>query len=312
MTSRPPWAAVALAALVVGLAAYPLWGGPYAVKLVQEILIWGLFAMSLDLLMGHAGMVSFGHSAFFGVGGYVAALALTRQGPGLGAGLLLPMLAAALAALVIGFFSIRVGGVYFIMLTLAFSQMFYAVTFQAAWLGAEDGIVGVPRPRALGLDLAPPGRFHLYVLALVGLGALALRAVVRSPFGHVLRGIHENEARMEAVGYAVGRHKLVAFIVAGTVAGLAGALYTQLNGSITPDAFLWTTSGEALLMVIIGGTGTLGGAVLGAAAFILLQSLVSSYTERWMLILGATFVLLVLFAPGGVVGALRGRVGLRA
>jgi len=128
----------------------------------------------------------------------------------------------------------------------------------------------------------------------------------------VLQGIHENESRMQAVGYAVNRYKLLAFVIAGMLAGVAGALYTQLVGSITPDAFLWTTSGEALLMVIIGGTGTLGGAVLGAGAFILLQSLVSSYTERWMLILGLTFILLVLFAPGGIVGALRGRVGLRA
>jgi branched-chain amino acid transport system permease protein len=128
----------------------------------------------------------------------------------------------------------------------------------------------------------------------------------------VLRGIHENEARMIALGYAVDRYKLLAFVIAGVVAGVAGSLYTQFNGSITPDAFFWKTSGEALLMVIIGGTGTLGGAMLGAAAFILLQSLVSTYTERWMLILGATFILLVLFAPGGIVGALRGRIGLRA
>jgi branched-chain amino acid transport system permease protein len=135
---------------------------------------------------------------------------------------------------------------------------------------------------------------------------------VRSPFGHVLRGIHENEGRMEAVGYAVQRYKLVAFVIAGTIGGVAGSLYTQLNLTISPDAFFWTTSGEALLMVIIGGTGTLWGSLLGAAAFILLQSLVSSYTERWMLILGLTFILFVLFAPGGIVGALRGRVGRRA
>ena len=142
--------------------------------------------------------------------------------------------------------------------------------------------------------------------------AFFLWRVVRSPFGHVLRGIHENEARMQAVGYPVNRYKLAAFVIAGMLAGVAGSLYTQLVGSISPSAFLWTTSGEALLMVIIGGTGTLFGGILGAAAFILLQSLVSSYTERWMLILGLTFVLLVLFAPGGIVGALRGRVGLRA
>ncbi len=302
---------LAFAALVLLLALFPLAAGNYPVKLMQEILIWGIFAMSLDLLMGYAGMVSFGHSAFFGIGGYVAALAL-KSSPGFLSALALPALAAALAALVIGFFSIRVSGVYFIMLTLAFSQMFYAYTFQVAWLGAEDGIVGIPRPAVLGLSLGSTRSFHLYLLALVVLAALALWRIVRSPFGHVLRGIHENESRMEAVGYAVDHYKLLAFIIAGTIAGCAGSLYAQFNGSITPDAFFWTTSGEVLLMVIIGGTGTLGGAVLGSAAFILLQSTISTYTERWMLILGLTFILFVLFAPGGIVGALRGRVGLRA
>ena len=299
--------------LAVGLVAvFPSFVGNYPTKLLQEILVWGVFAMSLDLLMGFAGMVSFGHSAFFGIGGYVAALALTGWGPGGVNGLLLPALAAAVAALMIGYFSIRVSGVYFIMLTLAFSQMFYAVTFQVGWLGAEDGIVGVPRPRVAGVDLAQPARFHFYLVALAALATLMLWRIVRSPFGHVLRGIHDNEARMQAVGYAVDRYKLVAFVIAGTVAGVAGALYAQLAGSITPDAFLWTTSGEALLMVIIGGTGTLGGGLLGAAAFILLQSLVSSYTERWMLLLGLTFIVFVLVAPGGIVGALRGRIGVRA
>jgi branched-chain amino acid transport system permease protein len=302
---------LAFSALVAALALFPLAAGPYPVKLLQEILIWGIFAMSLDLLMGYAGMVSFGHSAFFGVGGYVAALALARS-PGLVSALVLPAAAAGLTALVIGVFSIRVGGVYFIMLTLAFSQMFHAYTFQVSWLGAEDGLVGVPRPAVPGLTLAGLGGFHAYLLVLVGLTALGLWRIVHSSFGHVLRGIHENEARMRAVGYAVDRYKLLAFVIAGVVAGLAGSLYTQFNGSITPDAFFWKTSGEALLMVIIGGTGTLGGAVLGAAAFILLQSLVSTYTERWMLILGVTFILFVLFVPGGLVGALRGRVGLRA
>ena len=303
--------ASAFAALVVVLAAFPLFAGAYPVKLLEEILIWGIFAMSLDLLMGYAGMVSFGHSAFFGVGGYLAAL-LLKSTPGAASALVLPALGAGLCALAIGFFSIRVSGVYFIMLTLAFSQMFYAVAFQAAWLGAEDGIVGVPRPVILGVNLGRPMSFHLYLVALCAVAALVLWRVVRSPFGHVLRGIHENEARMQALGYPVNRYKLLAFLIAGIVAGVAGSLYTQFVGSITPDAFFWTASGEVLLMVIIGGTGTLGGAALGAAAFILLQSLVSSYTERWMLILGLTFILFVLFAPGGIVGALRGRIGLRA
>jgi branched-chain amino acid transport system permease protein len=299
-------ARIALGAVVVAAAAFPLVAGNYPVKLLQEILIWGIFAMSLDLLMGYAGMVSFGHSAFFGIGGYVAALAL-KEWPGLVSALVLPALAAALGALVIGFFSIRVSGVYFIMLTLAFSQMFYAYTFQVAWLGAEDGIIGVPRPMVFGLSLSTPAAFHVFVVAVTALLAFLLWRVVRSPFGHVLRGIHENEGRMLAVGYAVNRYKLLAFTIAGAIAGVAGGMYAQFNGQIPPDAFFWTTSGEALLMVIIGGSGTLGGAMLGAGAFILLQSLVSTYTERWMAILGLAFILFVLFAPGGIVGALRGR-----
>jgi branched-chain amino acid transport system permease protein len=311
MTAPAVLRAVAFAAIVFLTAAFPLLAGPYPVKLLQEILIWGIFAMSLDLLMGYAGMVSFGHSAFFGVGGYVAAL-LLKSAPGALSALVIPALAAGLSALVIGCFSIRVSGVYFIMLTLAFSQMFYAVAFQAAWLGAEDGIVGVPRPIILGANLVRPMSFHLYLVGLASLAALGLWRVVRSPFGHVIIGIHDNEARMQAVGYAVSRYKLLAFVIAGVVAGVAGSLYAQFVGSITPDAFFWTASGEVLLMVIIGGTGTLGGAVLGAGAFILLESLVSSYTERWMLILGLTFIVFVLFAPGGIVGALRGRIGLRA
>jgi len=302
---------VALMVLTAVVALFPLAAGNYPVKLLQEILIWGIFAMSLDLLMGFAGMVSFGHSAFFGIGAYTAALLLPNF-PGLLAALVAPAAAAALGALVIGAFSIRVSGVYFIMLTLAFSQMFYAVAFQNAFLGAEDGLVGIPRPAVLGMGIGGTGAFHAYLLVIVLACAFFLWRVVRSPFGHVLRGIHENEARMQAVGYPVNRYKLAAFVIAGMLAGVAGSLYTQLVGSISPSAFLWTTSGEALLMVIIGGTGTLFGGILGAAAFILLQSLVSSYTERWMLILGLTFVLLVLFAPGGIVGALRGRVGLRA
>jgi branched-chain amino acid transport system permease protein len=306
------WRALGFALAVAAVLLFPRVAGTYPVKLLEEILIWSIFAMSLDLLMGFAGMVSFGHSAFFGVGGYVAALALTQWGANGLNGLALPAAAAALAALVIGYFSIRVSGVYFIMLTLAFSQMFYAVTFQVAWLGAEDGIVGVPRPRLFGVNLGDATSFHVYVVALTALATLLLWRIVRSPFGHVLRGIHDNEARMQAVGYAVDRYKLLAFVIAGTLAGVSGALYTQFVGSITPEAFLWRTSGEALLMVIIGGTGTLGGAVLGAAAFILLQSLVSSYTERWMLLLGVTFIVFVLFAPGGIVGALRGRIGVKA
>jgi branched-chain amino acid transport system permease protein len=283
----------------------PWFAGGYPVRLAQEILIWGMFALSLDLLVGRAGLISFGHSAFFGLGGYAAALALMHWSATLLGALLVPAAAAALAALVIGYLSIRVGGVYFIMLTLAFSQMLHAAAFTTPWLGASDGLPGVPRPRLAGLDLQAAPAFHLYVVAAFALALLALARIVRSPFGRVLRGIEDNEGRMVAVGFAVDRFKLVAFVVAGAVAGVAGALYAQLNGFISPEALFWTTSGEALLMVIIGGTGTLAGPVLGATAFILLQSLVSSYTDRWMLILGLVFVGVVRWAPRGLMGLAR-------
>src|SRR5262249_4346182 len=157
--------------------------------------------------------------------------------PGLLAALVWPALATAVAALVIGFCSIRVSGIYFIMLTLAFSQMFHAYAFQVAWLGAEDGIIGVPRALFFGVSLAGATSFHLFIVLIFALAALILWRVARSPFGHVLQGIRENEGRMEAVGYAVRNYKLLAFVIAGTVAGVAGACYTQLNGSISPDAF---------------------------------------------------------------------------
>ena len=283
-------------------------------KLLQEILIWGIFAMSLDLLMGYAGMVSFGHSAFFGIGGYVAALALaTEPGAGLGRSLL-PALAAGLAALVIGFFSIRVSGVYFIMLTLAFSQMFYAYAFQVSWLGAEDGLVGDPAPGgARAWTSASLRGFHAYLLALVALGRA--RALARRPLAVRPRAArHPRERGAHGGGGLRGGPLQAARLRASRASSRAWPARSTPSSTARsrPDAFFWKTSGEALLMVIIGGTGTLGGAVLGAAAFILLQSLVSTYTERWMLILGATFILFVLFAPGGIVGALRGRIGLRA
>jgi len=292
-------------------AAFPAFAGPYAVRLLQEILIWGVFAMSLDLLMGYAGMVSFGHSAFFGLGAYAAALGLMRS-RGVIAALVLPAITTAVAAGVIGFLSIRVSGVYFIMLTLAFSQMFWAYAFQAAWLGSSDGLAGLPRPVLLGVDLARPLTFHLYVVGFVLLAGVVLWRIARSPFGHVLGGIRDNEMRMAAVGYAVERYKLATFVIGGTIAGIAGAVYTHQNGYVAPETFFWTTSGEVLLMVIIGGPGTLVGPFLGSAVFLLLQNFVSTYTERWMLVLGVAFVGFVLFAPAGLLGLLRGRVGLRA
>src|SRR5260370_23990084 len=201
-------------------------------------------------------MVWVGHSAFVGIGGYIAALALGKS-PGLVSALLLPALAAAVGALVIGFFSIRVSGVYFIMLTLAFSQMFYAVTFQAAWLGAEEGLVGVPRRSVFGWDAASPRVFHASLLVLVVLSVLFLWRIVRSPFGHALRGIHDNEGRMQAVGYPVNRYKLLAFVIGGTVAGGAGPVHLRVLRPHSPRPLLVAASCGAPLLALSRCTGAL-------------------------------------------------------
>jgi branched-chain amino acid transport system permease protein len=293
--------------LFVLLVVYPFVVPPYLLSLLTEVFIYGIFAMSLDLILGYTGLVSFGHAAFFGVGAYAAGIAAVRLSPHMGLTLPLALVAAALAALVIGYLSIRAAGIYFLMLTLAFAQVLYAVAFK--WTpvtGGSNGLSGIPRP-ALGLiaggnELAEPARFYLFTFVIFVLVFCGLRRVVGSPFGHVLVGIRENEARMSAIGYDVARFKLAAFVLAGVLAGLAGALNTYLNVFVSPSQLNWTTSGQVMVMVIIGGVGTLVGPVLGAGLVLLLQNLVSSQTERWPMIMGAVFIIFVLVAPFGIVG----------
>jgi branched-chain amino acid transport system permease protein len=276
--------------------------------------------MSLDLLLGYGGMVSFGHAAFFGVGAYAAGIAAVRLNPHMGLTLPLALLAAAVAALIIGYLTIRTSGIYFLMLTLAFAQVLYAVAFK--WTpvtGGSNGLSGIPRP-ALGIiagggELNDPVRFYLFILLVFLVVYFALRRLVASPFGRTLVGIRENGARMSAIGYNVGRFKLAAFVIAGVLAGLSGALNTYLNVFVSPAQLNWTTSGQVMVMVIIGGAGTLTGPVLGAALVLLLQNLVSSQTERWPMIMGAVFIIFVLVARFGIIGIwdrLAARLGHRA
>jgi branched-chain amino acid transport system permease protein len=295
------------AVLLAALAIYPFAAPPYLLSLLTEVLIYGIFAMSLDLILGYAGLVSFGHAAFFGVGAYVAGIAAVRLNPHMGLTLPLALVAAALAALVIGYLSIRTSGIYFLMLTLAFAQVLYAVAFK--WTpvtGGSNGVSGIPRP-ALGLvpgggELADPVRFYFFILIVFLLVYYGLRRVVASPFGRALVGIRENEARMAAIGYDVARFKLAAFVLAGVLAGLAGALNTYLNVFVSPATLNWPTSGQVLVMVIIGGAGTLVGPVLGAGLVLLLQNLVSSQTDRWPMIMGGVFIVFVLVARFGIIG----------
>jgi branched-chain amino acid transport system permease protein len=297
------WPASALA-----LGLVPLILSRYVTTTLTEILIFAIFAMSLGLLVGYAGLVSLGHAAFFGTAAYTVGLLSTRLTPSLLVTLPAGIIAGTLAALVIGVFVLRATGVYFLMLTLAFAQMVFAVAHQWSWLtGGTNGLSGIPRPVLPGVDVSGAVPFYYLVLCLTLATAGLLWRIVGSPFGAALVGIRENESRMRAMGYDTFRLKLSAFVIAGAAAALSGALYAYYNGFVSPDELYWTRSGEALVMVLLGGAGTLFGPAVGAGVVLLLQNLASSYTARWTMILGAAFIVVVLVAPKGLAGLLAGR-----
>ncbi len=299
---------IAWAAIGLGLALLPLAHVRYLTTTFTEMLIFALFAMSLGLLVGYVGLVSLGHAAFFGTAAYAAGLLSTRASPALVLTLPAGVAAGTLAALVIGVFALRATGVYFLMLTLAFAQMAHAVAHQWAWLtGGTNGLSGIPRPAVPGVDLSGSTPFYYLVLLVVAAASLVLGRITGSPFGAALVGIRENEPRMRAMGFDTFRLKLAAFVLAGAVAGLSGVLYAYYNGFVSPDELYWTRSGEVLVMVLLGGAGTLAGPAVGAAVVLILQNVASSFTERWTMIMGAAFVAVVLAAPKGLAGLLGGR-----
>ncbi len=292
---------------------------PFYVSLGSRILIYGLAAASLDLILGFGGMVSFGHAAFFGAGGYVVGI-LFQHGfegsdflgliPGSDAALIVwpaAMLVAGLLALAIGAVSLRTGGVYFIMITLAFAQMLYFFFVSLEAYGGDDGLSLYGRSRIPGLDLSGDATFYYICLALLliflGLGV----RLTGSRFGMVVLGVRENERRMVALGFPTYRYKLACFSIAGAVAGLAGALIANQTEFVSPSLMHWTRSGEILVMVILGGMGTLLGPVFGAAAFLMLEEVLSTWTEHWMVVLGPVLIFVVLFARRGIYGWLVGR-----
>lgn len=294
---------VAAGAVLLALAALPLSGASYLVSVASEILILAVFAMSLGLLMGFPKLVSLGHAAFFGGGAYAAGIVAVR----VEANILLTMGAAllfsALLALVIGALSLRNTGVYFLMITLALAQLVYVVAQQWVSLtGGTNGLVGIPYPEFFGV-ISFDGTALYYLILLFAAGTyLLLRALTRSPFGKVLVGIGSNERRARAIGYDPRIYKLITFVVAGTVAGGAGALWAHFNGLVAPTDLNWPLSAEALIMVIVGGVGTLIGPMLGAALVWMLDSGLGSYTERSTMITGVVFILFVFFARRGIVG----------
>jgi branched-chain amino acid transport system permease protein len=309
-TARPEGRALRAAWVIAGLALalLPLAHVRYLTSTLTEVLIFALFAMSLGLLVGYAGLVSLGHAAFFGTAAYAVALVSTRVSPALLLTLPAGVAVGTLVALGIGVLALRATGVSFLMLTLAFAQMAYAVAHQWSWLtGGTNGLSGIPRPTIPGVDFGGAVPFYYLVLVVVGAAALVLRRIVASPFGAALVGVRENEPRMRAMGFDTFRLKLAAFVLAGAAAALSGVLYAYYNGFVSPDALYWTRSGEVLVMVLLGGAGTLIGPAVGAGVVLILQNLVSSLTERWTMILGAAFILVVLAAPRGLAGLLSWR-----
>lgn len=278
----------------------------YSLTVLTEILVFALFAVSLDIILGYTGMPSFGHAAFFGLGAYGTAVLATKVSiSNLGLTLLLTLALCVAAALIAGWLAIRTSGVYFLMLTLAFAQMIFAGAQKWTRLtGGTNGLPGVHKPDVFvpGLTTSEPRSFYFLVLAIFALSFFVLHRLVHSPFGRSLIGIRENESRMRAMGYNIRAYKLTAFVIAGAFGGVAGMLYAYYNSFVSPTDVYWTVSGTVLLMVLIGGAGTLIGPVLGAAFFLVLQNVLSSLTERWPIILGAVFILVILFVRSGLVG----------
>jgi len=291
--------AALMAAVAPLLPAYPL-------TLLTQALIAAILAMSLDLLLGYTGLPSLGHAAYFGVGAYAVAILATERQVGFAGCLAAGLVVAALTAGLFGLLAIRAAGTYFLMITLALGMVVWGLAFR--WVSltkGDNGISGVPRPD-LGLPWSLWGPLPFFYFALVAavIAWALLGLLVSSPFGLGLEGVRESESRMRALGYNVWLHKYLAFVLSGTLAGFAGVLWAYYNGFVSPVDVQLVTSVEALLMVALGGPGTLVGPAVGAAIIVFLKNFVSVYTKRWLLILGAVYIGAILFAPRGLVGGL--------
>lgn len=303
MKQLPDWAFIASLALL-GLAFFAiahLSGHAIWIDIGSRVLVYGLAAASLDLLVGYAGMVSFGHAVFLLCGGYAVGI-LAREGvvSGFVQWPVAIVVSAALAA-VIGPLALRTGGIYFILLTLAFSQMVFYLFTGFSTYGGDEGLQVYPRSQFVSfIDLSNPSTMFIVILLMVCVSLLILQRLVKSPFGLVLLGCRQNENRMRALGYETFRYKLVAFIISGAACGLAGALLANVSGFVSPEYGSWQRSGELLVMVILGGLGTLRGPLVGAVFLLVLENAVSDLTDHWPLILGVILVLVAIYLPNGL------------
>ena len=294
-------AAVLLIALPWGLSSYQL-------GLLTKMLIFAVFAMSLNLILGYAGLPSLGHAAYFGVAAYTTALLSLRLTPNFWLDFAAGLLAASITAGLFGLLALRAQGSYLLMITLALAQVLWGIAFGWPSLtGGDDGLPGITRPAVGPWRLGDGISFYYFILVVFSLAVALMWLVVRSPFGRALVGIRESARRMEVLGYNVWLHKYVAFVLAGTLAGLSGALFVYYNGFVSPAYLSIVFSAMALIMVILGGAGTLLGPAVGSAAIVFLENAISAYTERWLLILGLIYVVVTLFARAGLLGLLRAR-----
>jgi branched-chain amino acid transport system permease protein len=297
--------AAGLGVLAAMLIAPPFLSG-FVLTLLTQALIYSILAMSLDLLLGYTGLSSLGHAAYLGLGAYAVAVLTTRYGAGTwtvaAAGILLAVVVAAIFGLV----ALRATGVYFLMITLALGMTVWGLAQRwTSMTSGDNGISGVPRPDLGFGPIADSVPFYYLALAGFLLALGLLRLVVRSPFGASLVGIRESESRMRTLGYHTWLHKYIGFVLAGGVGGFAGVLWAYYNGFVSPADLEVTASVEALLMVALGGRGTLLGPALGAMLIVLLENLVSVYTHRWPMILGAVYIITIVYAPEGIAGAVR-------
>ncbi len=302
MSRALSWRAVVVWVLLAALPVLPFMSKFYLL-LAFDALLFGAIAMSLDLLIGYTGLVSFGHAAFFGLGAYASAVLLERGIVSLWACLLFAVLVVGLYALVVSYFSTTRRGIYFALLTLIFAEVVYTFFRYTQTFGGSDGIQGVPPPRLVGgFAIDTPMRNYYLVLVYLGLAYLACRVLVTSHFGKVLVAIRENEDRARFLGYNVQRYKMAVCMISALLTGLGGALYPGRSAFATPDLMLWTVSGEFIIMVMIGGLGTLAGPVVGGAFFVLLQEKVSSYVDWYFIVIGLVLIFIVLFMPKGLLG----------
>lgn len=289
----------ALAIGIVGLALVPLFGGRYEIYLFTEILIWALFAISLNLMLGYGGLISFGHAAYFAIGAYSIAVFGTTYRLPFVVSFLAAIVVSAAAAFLIGYFCVRLKSIFLAMLTLAFGQFIWAIAFQWRTVTKGDtGFIGIRTPEML----SSPSAYYYFVMAVVLSGAFILYRITRSTFGRILVSTRENEMRAEFVGVNVRRIQLIAFVISGTFSAIAGGLYALFNGSVFPDFAWWTMSSQVLIMSILGGIHAFLGPAVGAAAIILLDRAITEYTQYWPTVLGI-ILLIVLFAfPEGLAG----------